>query len=112
MKKLYVLKYALLLLLAVPATAQTAKIRFFVYNSTKPSGKILSGLEKHCQNSILTIDASKSDYTIQVEDAVHVANPKTMLVLYDKNGDSLFQTETVNEENAVKDVCSFLKISK
>ncbi len=111
MRKLAVLLLTVLGLFSIGTPAQDHKVRFFVYNSTKPSGTMLKGLQDHCRNAILTINPANADYSIQAQEAEH-AEAKTQIVLYDKNGDSLFRTETQHEENAMKDVCTFLKIAK
>jgi hypothetical protein len=97
---------------AQQASAPRTITRFYVSDSTVASGKILSGLQEHCQSAILTLDLSKADYTLQIQYDNNVPNPSTTLVLYDKNGDSLFQTETRSPSNAVKDACVFLKLEK
>ena len=113
MKKTFLVVILTLAGAMVPAEAQGPRTtRFQVVDSTVPSGRILDGLQSHCQNAILTLDASKADYVLQLQFDDNPPNPSTVLTLYDKSGDSLFQTTTRYPQNAIKDACAFLKLGK
>jgi hypothetical protein len=112
MKKVMVF-IALVFVLTVPVMADPL-VRFYSVNSSVPSGLILDGLNNHCQNVVLTLDSSKANYSLEVQYAPtdNPRNPDTILVLYNKTGDSIFNTKTHDVGNALKDACTFLKIEK
>ena len=102
----------LLLFIPVARTQDKTTHRFYLSNSSVPSGKILEGIQEHCQSVVLSIDQSKADYTLEAQYDTDTPNPSTVLTLFDKNGDALFQTQTRKAPNAVKDICAFLKLEK
>ncbi|MFZ0301764.1 MAG: hypothetical protein WAL75_03725 [Terracidiphilus sp.] len=106
--------YCLLLLMSASVCAQDNITRFALVNSNIPSGAILKGINENCRDVVLTIDVSRASYTLeaQINKESENRNERTWLTLFDKNGDALFSTNTVGTENAVKDVCNFLKLGK
>ena len=106
--------YCLLLLLGASVYAQDNVTRITLINSNIPSGAVLKGINENCQNLVLTLDASKASYTLeaQINKGSENRNERSWLTLFDKNGDAVFTTDTVGTENAVKDVCRFLKLGK
>lgn len=113
MRKL--IAFAMLLSLSSWAAEGTPNKRIALTpNSTVESSVIAQGLDKKCSGLVLTLDESKADYLLEARDAY---TPKGVrngyaLSLFGPNGDMLYHTKTVRSDNAVKDVCKYLGMSK
>jgi hypothetical protein len=113
-KKLLVVVAGVMLSLSAVSYAQDHVTRIVLINSSVPSGAILKGIKEHCQNVVLTIDASKANFELeaQISKESDKSNERSWLTLFNKDGDAVFVTDTHGTGNAVKDVCEFLKAGK
>ena len=100
--------FCLLLLMSASVYAQDKVTRIALVNSNISNGAIFKAINENCQNVVLTIDVSKASYTLEAQNVYE----HSLLTLFDKSGDALFTTDTHGTGNAVKDVCSFLKLGK
>jgi hypothetical protein len=113
-KKLLAVSAGLILSVSAMSYAEDHATKIVLINSSVPSGAIFKGITDHCQNVILTIDASKANFELeaQVSKESGTSNERSWLTLFNKDGDAVFVTDTRGTGNAVKDVCEFLKLGK
>jgi hypothetical protein len=83
-------------------------------NSNISTGALLKSFNENCRGIVLTLDASKANCTLeaQLSKESERNNERSWLTLFDRSGDAVFTTNTVGTANAVKDVCTFLKLGK
>ena len=114
-----------LLALAVPSVAQapatdsvSKKVRIFLTGTDQTLGNssnisaaaVGKGLDKHCPEVILTIERQRADYFLQaVDTGAGKARKPYKFTLFGPDGDRAFSTETAGLDNAVKDVCGFIR---
>jgi hypothetical protein len=106
MKKILLGVFALWLMSAGLAQAQTEMIRLYIApNSTVAPPDIMKNLVSKCPNTTLTIDPRKSDFMLQAWG--WSGNYK--FTVFQHGGTAVYATTTVMLSSAVKDVCKFVK---
>jgi hypothetical protein len=112
MRKFYILKYALLLLLmTAPAAAQSRQTRIILTpRSNVSTAEVGKELDHHCPVVVITEDAQKANYQLEAWDSGGGPGSKPYkFTLFNNNGDRVFSTETRGLAGAVKNVCGFIK---
>ena len=106
MKKILFGAFAVWLMSAGVASAQTKMVRLYIApNSTVAPPDIMKNLVSQCPNTTITIDPKKSDFMLQAWG--WSGNYK--FTLFQRGGTAVYATSTVMLSNAVKDVCKFVK---
>ena len=100
-----------MIVLAWPAQAQDHKLRVSLTGSSNvaaaPIGK---SLDKHCSEVVITVDEAKANYLLEAIDTGAGKGRKPYkFTLFNPDGDRAFSTETAGLDNAVKDVCGFIR---
>lgn len=113
-KRLLLVTAGVILSVSGMSYAEDHVTRIVLVNSSVPSGAIFKGITEHCQNVVLTIDASKANFELeaQISKEFEKSTERSWLTLFNKDGDAVFVTDTHGTGNAVKDVCEFLKLGK
>ncbi len=106
MKKTIFGVFALLVMSAEAAHAQTRMVRLYIApNSTVPAPDIMKNLVSQCPNTTITIDPKKSDFMLQAGGW----SGSYKFTVFQRGGTAVYATSTVMLSNAVKDVCHFVK---
>jgi hypothetical protein len=98
------------LALALPCAPQEHKIRVFLASDDVSSAEVGKSLDKHCPQVTLTIDQQRADYLLEAKNTGEgPARKPYKFTLFDRTSDRVFSTETARMDNAVKDVCAYLR---
>ena len=78
-----------------------------------PQAAIGKSLDSHCPAVAITLDEKRADYVLEaIDTGAGAARKPYKFTLFDSKGDRLFSTETRALNNAVKDVCGFIRKQK
>jgi hypothetical protein len=107
----------LFLLCTVSLGGQNAPKRIALTpRSTVPMSVVAHGIDKKCSGVVLTTDASNADYLLEASETVDMRNGtdygRIEYALLSLSGDVVFHTSTRRYDNAMKDVCKFMRRSK
>ncbi len=101
----------LLCLSGATGQEQNHKVRISIAgNSNVSAAGLGKSLDSHCAEVSLTLDAQKADYLLEaIYTGAGPARKPYKFTLFSHDGDRIFSTETARLDNAVKDVCAFIR---
>jgi hypothetical protein len=94
-----------IMLAQTPAKTQDPIRIFLTAGSTSQTGDVLEVLRDKCTNVNITIAQDRADYFLEASNNP----PSVRYVLFDKSGDAVFLAAPRRPDNAVKDICQYLR---